>query len=235
MILPPPPQIFFGRGTAMQHLLHLLEQSKPNPVYIAILGTGGIGKTSLGLALIHHPITITQFSDFRWFISCDGVLDAEGLRSALANSLKLEEKTLIPSLRRLALSIKSDIVILLDNLETPWESKGNKQAVEELLLNLTAIPGLSLIVTLRGAERPLEVPWTRPFLPPLHSLDRDAAIETFISISGVAEDTPGLSELMHVTDGLPLAITLMATQAQYTSCSLLLSRWNNKRTTMLTR
>ena|ERR1700761_1623615 len=31
------------------------------------------------------------------------------------------------------------------------------------------------------------------------------------------------------------ATTLMTTQAQYTSCALFLSRWNEKRATMLTR
>src|SRR6201996_4019557 len=127
------------------------------------------------------------------------------------------------------------MMLVLDNLETPWEPKNNQQAVEELLLELTDVPGLSLVVTLRGAERPSGIPWTRPFLPPLHSLDYEASLQTFISISDVTEDAPGLRELIHVTDGLPHAITLMATQAQYISCSLLLSRWNDKRTTMLTR
>ena len=81
---------------------------------------------------------------------------------------------------------------MLDNLETAWEPKNNQQAVEEILLQLTDIPGLSLVVTLRGAERPSGVPWTRPFLPALHSLDYDASIKTFTSISDVREDAPGL-------------------------------------------
>src|SRR6201996_5178651 len=127
------------------------------------------------------------------------------------------------------------MMLVLDNLETPWEPKNNQQAVEELLLELTDVPGLSLVVTLRGAERPSGIPWTRPFLPPLHSLDYEASMQTFISISDTHEDVPGLRELIEVTDGLPLAVTLMATQAQYTSCALLLSRWNDQRTAMLTR
>src|SRR6201996_6633838 len=127
------------------------------------------------------------------------------------------------------------MMLVLDNLETPWEPKNNQQAVEELLLRLTDVTGLSLVVTIRGAERPSGIPWTRPFLPPLHSLDYEASLQTFVSISDVPEDTPGLSELIQVTDGLPLAIVLMATQAQYTSCELLLSLWNSQRTTMLAR
>src|SRR6201996_9620677 len=235
MLLPPPPQIFFGRSAALEHLLNLLEQSKASPVYIAILGTGGIGKTALGVAFLHHSSVVMRFGDFRWFISCEGVFNAEDLRSTLANAFKLDEKNFIACLRQLASSTKAQILLTLDNLETPWEPKSSQQAVEELLQQLTDVPGLSLVVTLRGAERPSGIPWTRPFLPPLHSLDYESSIQTFTSISDVPDDAAGLSELVQLTDGLPLAVTLMATQAQYTSCSLLLSRWNNKRTTMLTR
>ena len=114
-------------------------------------------------------------------------------------------------------------------------AEGQPEAVEEFLLQLTDIPKFSVVVTLGGTELPSGIPWTRPFLPPLHSLDYEASIQTFISISDVHEDAHGLRELIQVTNGLPLAITLLATQAQYTSCDLLLSLWNDKRTTILTR
>ena len=154
-----------------------------------------------------------QFGDFRWFISCEGVFNAQDLRSVLANAFKLDEKNFIASLRRVASSTKAHILLALDNFETPWEPPSTQQDVEELLLQLADVPGLSLLVTLRGAERPSGIPWTRPCLPPLHSLDPNASIQTFTSISDVSEDALGLRELIQVTDGLPLAITLMATQA----------------------
>ena len=119
---------------------------------------GGIGKTALGLTVIHHPSIATPFGAFRWFISCEDIFNAEDLKSALANMLKLNEKTLIPSLRRLASPIKSNFWLTLDNLETPWETRENQQAVEQLLLQLVDVPGLSLIVTLSGAERPFGIP-----------------------------------------------------------------------------
>ena len=91
-------------------------------------------------------------------ISSEGVFNVDGLRSSLASTFKLDEKTFIPSLRRLASFINSDVLLILDNLETPREPKANHQAVEELLLQLTDVPRLSLVVTLRGAERPSGIP-----------------------------------------------------------------------------
>ena len=83
---------------------------------------------------------------------------------------------------------------------------------------------------MRGAERPSGIPWTRPIFPPLQPLDYEASMETFTSLSDVLENAVGLSDLIKATDGLPLALTLMASQAQYTSCELLLSQWIKKRT-----
>ncbi|KAF7325349.1 NB-ARC domain-containing protein [Mycena venus] len=51
--------------------------------------------------------------------------------------------------------------------------------VEEFLSLLTDVPHLALIVTMRGAERPGKILWTRPFLLPLRPLSNDAARQTF--------------------------------------------------------
>ena len=211
-------------------MTRLFEDSRSKEVYISILGSGGTGKTTLGTALIHRQAIKNRFDDFRWFLSCEGVTDAEGLRSAIANAFAMNEKTLIPSLQRLARMVDSEMMLLPDNLETPREPTTSRQAVEQLLLQLVDVPGLSIVVTLRGAQRPTGIPWTRPFLPTLQSLSREDSMLTFTSISDVSEDAPCLNELMDVVDGLPLAITLMAAQAQYISCESLLKQWNDKRT-----
>ncbi len=45
-------------------------------------------------------------------------------------------------------------MLILDNFETPWEPLASRDEVETLLAQLTDIPNLTLVVTLRGAERP---------------------------------------------------------------------------------
>lgn len=77
--------------------------------------------------------------------------------------------------------------------------------------------------------------WSRPFLPPLEPLAHDAALQTFIAISDVAEDNADLQLLLDAVDRMPLAITLMASMAQYESCSTLIARWNELKTSMLQR
>ena len=139
-LLPPPPLIFFGRRVALTHLLQLFEMNRPKPVYASILGMGGISKTALGLALLHHQSIRKQFGDLRWFISCEGVVDADGLRSSIAHTLQMNEKILIPSPRKLASSIQATMLLTLDNLETPWDPATHRQSVEELLLQLTDVP-----------------------------------------------------------------------------------------------
>ena len=109
---------------------------------------GGIGKTALSLTFLHHPSVTARFGDHRWFISCEGVFNAEGLKSALAKAFKLSEINLILALRRLASSVKSDFLLTLDNFEIPWEHRDNRGAVEELLLQLIDVPRLSLCAVL---------------------------------------------------------------------------------------
>ncbi|KAJ7288829.1 hypothetical protein C8J57DRAFT_1495098 [Mycena rebaudengoi] len=49
-MLPPSPQIFHGRDSELQDTIKILVQDSAR---IAILGTGGIGKTSLAMAALH--------------------------------------------------------------------------------------------------------------------------------------------------------------------------------------
>ncbi|KZS92420.1 hypothetical protein SISNIDRAFT_455598 [Sistotremastrum niveocremeum HHB9708] len=231
--LPSAPQIFYGRSGNLEHAVAQLQ--KEEQAHIAILGGGGIGKTSLALAILHHPEILLKFGDLRFFFSCEGSPDVNTLAASLGKHLNFGQHDLIRSLTLLLKNASSPALLCLDNFETPWEPASNRLATENLLSALVQISGLSVIVTLRGSERPLGVRWSRPHLPPLGRLDMESARMAFLAISDVSDKDPLVGRLLDLMDGIPLAVTLMANLAQSCPCAELLDMWEVQKTAMLTR
>ncbi|KAF7358750.1 ATPase-AAA-core domain-containing protein [Mycena sanguinolenta] len=91
---------------------------------------------------------------------------------------------------------------------------------------------LGIIITMRGSERPAQVRWTRPFLPPLRPLTNDAAEQIFMEIT---DDTTDVVQLLTLTDNMPLAVDLIAHLAAFEGSSSVLARWKTEKTTLLSR
>ncbi|KAJ6591297.1 hypothetical protein DFH09DRAFT_1139222 [Mycena vulgaris] len=231
-LLPGSPQIFHGRDTELQHIVSGLLHEVPSQ--IAILGTGGVGKSSLSLAALYHPDVAAKFRSERHFISCESAQSAEDIAAALFNHFTLEESgDITKAVLQYLSSREGPCVVVLDNLETPWEYPGGRSAVEDLLSHLSAINTVYLVITMRGEERPGKVRWTRPFLRPLSPLSDLAARQVFRDITDAAESDAQLDELLRFTDNLPLAITLMASLVAFEGAAPVLERWNSERISML--
>ncbi|KAF7340686.1 NB-ARC domain-containing protein [Mycena sanguinolenta] len=124
-------------------------------------------------------------------------------------------------------------ILVLDNLETCWEPLDSRNDVEEFLSLLTDIMHLALLITMRGAERPSKVRWTRPFMSPLPPLSDDAAMQTFTDITDYLDhDKRTIREILGLTDNLPLAINLVANIAAFEGHETVLSRWRDEKTTL---
>ncbi|KAJ7865309.1 hypothetical protein B0H14DRAFT_2440315 [Mycena olivaceomarginata] len=85
------------------------------------------------------------------------------------------------------------------------------------------------MITMRGAERPATVLWTRPFLQVLQPLDQEAAQLTFTDIADGGHNQEEVDHILSLTDNMPLAISLLAHLADTEGCSNVLSRWDKEK------
>ncbi|KAJ7322981.1 P-loop containing nucleoside triphosphate hydrolase protein, partial [Mycena albidolilacea] len=204
------------------------------PVHLTILGPGGMGKTTLAVAALHHPEIISKYEQ-RHFISCESAFENSRLVKIIAAHLGLEPSNHLSTAIIGHFRDCGTTLLVLDNLETVWEEVESQAEVEDLLSLLSEVPTLSLLITMRGAERPARVKWTHPFLPPLEPLHPSASRQTFIEIADFppSEEESALEELLTLSGNLPLAVSLMATVASYEGYSNTLRRWKIESTALL--
>ncbi|KAF8801655.1 hypothetical protein BYT27DRAFT_7197881 [Phlegmacium glaucopus] len=233
------PQIMFGRHNEIDIVVN--EVLKPPnygdlPPRIPILGSGGIGKTTLALSVMHDDRVCTKFGDERVFVSCEAVTSTDFLIGELASSLQLPTDKIDSSLfqtviRRLR---RAPTLLVLDNFETPWDPPRTRSGIESLLEEITSIRTLVCIVTMRGSQKPSGTRWSN-VLPPLQPVDLESALAIFKTISHKEDEYA--TKLIKAVDCVPLAVTLMANLASVDgeTTEALWLRWNEESTSMVER
>ncbi|KAJ7246960.1 hypothetical protein C8J57DRAFT_1674430 [Mycena rebaudengoi] len=207
-LLLPSPKIFHGRESELKDVVNVLLQ---NSACVAILGTGGVGKTSLAIAALHNPQVEAKYSH-RYFIPCHSSPTCTELAGTIAHHIGLEKGSNMAKKIAHYFSYAPPCLLVLDNLETPWETLSSRSEVEEFLSLLTDNPHLGLLITLRGAERPSK---------------------TFIEVTDEGHDNASIKELLELMGNLPLAVSLIASVADSEGCAKALSRWKLENTRML--
>ncbi|KAJ7487149.1 hypothetical protein FB451DRAFT_1535652 [Mycena latifolia] len=229
-MLPAKPKIFHGRESELADIVDKLHQESPR---IAILGAGGMGKTSIAKVTLHHPNIASKYEQC-FFVLADSVTTSIGLSVLIAEHIGLKPAKDVTTQVLHYFATHGPSLLILDNLETPWEPLGSRSEVEELLSKLTDVPHLALMITMRGAERPAKVQWTHPFLAPLKPLSDVAARDTFFAIAEDMHDSKDVDEVLSLTDNMPLAVDLIAHAVDFEgSCSAVLARWKSQKTSML--
>ncbi|KAF7364973.1 TPR-like protein [Mycena venus] len=225
--LPPAPSIFFGRSVEVYEVVDLINHG---PAHVAIVGAGGIGKTSIALTSIHHSDVQKSFLK-RFFLSCEAIFTADSLVLELLKlfGLSVDSTSSRPPLDTLISYMQcmtSKCLLCLDNFETPWDS--DRDQVESLLANI-AVKGLKLIITSRDADRPRGIKWGA--LEPIQPLTLDAALETWDAISNTHDNFSVL--LIEAVECIPLAVTLLAQLAQTESSEQLWASWSMESTKLV--
>ena len=225
---PPPPGGCFGRGDLIEEVVGLAENFKS----VALIGAGGIGKTSIALNVLHHNKIEGRFGENRRFIRCDQ-FPASCLHF-LARLSKVigagvenpEDLTLLQPF----LSSK-EMLIIIDNAESVLDPQGTgAREIYSVVDELSRFKNISLLITSRITTVP---PYCkRPAIP---KLSMEAACDIFYGIYGNRGKSGTINDLLHRLDFHALSITLLATTASHNAWDhdRLAREWDTQRARVL--
>ncbi|KZV93581.1 hypothetical protein EXIGLDRAFT_691459 [Exidia glandulosa HHB12029] len=235
--LPARPKILHGRDEQLHSLVDFVVDGS-GPIRLAIMGAGGLGKTTLARALVQDANVAATFGDRRFFVSAEAITVVDELVTGMLTTLGLSATS--DPLASLLQHFRSQdrTLLVIDNLETIWNSKNSEQrnATERVLSQLDEVVSLTLIITCRGTDLPPDITWANRDATTLSTLSPEAALATFTDIAGdvPAADKAVRDALLDAIDYMPLAVTLLARLVpRGHKMQQLYSRWESVRTRML--
>ncbi|KAJ3514814.1 hypothetical protein NLJ89_g2144 [Agrocybe chaxingu] len=237
--IPLKPRIFYGRDDMVDEITGwLLVENTDNAPHVCILGPGGMGKTSLALAVANSPLIDAKFHQTcRFWVPCVEATSSNAFLQLLYVSLRTTRDTkdaLADILFELSSSDEPRL-ILLDNFETPWNlADGSQTEINDILSRLANLRHVALIVTMRGTNPPSEdIEWRTTNIPPT---DLEASRLIWSKINSKSKDDPqDVDRLIESLGRMPFGVTLMASLGKESrlSASQLLTEWARAGTDML--